>query len=228
MSSLNTSGLFLNSSTQMLTPPPSSNELRLLSQQHPHPWGGGTAEGRGASLHDNTWHPRHKQGWQMGHHIRYRVSAWKIYKVTGQWEANTKKALYLVPSSALLRHSKPTLVLAAMEKIISALILSDLPSMQHRLGVLTQLNQMVHQGNMCSGEFTENRGGRRRTDSLLLWNEGSQHSWKREVSWRSGRAWAGMDGGEHWSMSSCFTISSWSTHNNGPNRKGLTSPCAFN
>lgn len=53
-----------------------------------------------------TPHPRRKHGWQMGYIIRYQVSAWKIYNVTKQWEADIKNS-YL-PSrlrGLLLNHS---------------------------------------------------------------------------------------------------------------------------
>lgn len=80
-------------------------------------------------------HSRGKHRWQMGRDIRYQVSAWKIYKVTRQWEADTKRS-YLpsafrepIPPTA----AKPTLVSAGMKKIISRLILSVFSSMQHRL-----------------------------------------------------------------------------------------------
>ena len=93
----------------------------------------------------------------MGHDIRYQVSAWKIYKVTRQWEADTKSP-YL-PST--LRGQAPlcsTLVSAAVEKIISPLILSVFPSMRHRLAALTQLNQMLvaHQEDVfCHAERSQ-------------------------------------------------------------------------
>lgn len=44
----------------------------------------------GHPIPDSTLHPRRKHGWQMGHNIGYQVSAWKIYKVTRQWGADTK------------------------------------------------------------------------------------------------------------------------------------------
>lgn len=67
--------------------PPSAESLCTLSV-HPHPWG--SSWGWGISYSDKTLRPRRKHGWQMSHNISYQVSAWKIYKVTRQWEAGKK------------------------------------------------------------------------------------------------------------------------------------------
>lgn len=128
-----------HSSTLKLTPLQTTHSVACPSSTHT--LGGSVRRGCGASNPDSTQHPRRKHGWQMGPDISYQVSAWKIYKVTRQWEADTKSS-YL-PST--LRGSVPhcTLVLAAVEKIISPLILSIFLSMRYRLGALTQLNHML-------------------------------------------------------------------------------------
>ena len=127
----NSSGPSWHFPTLELTPPPPpqpSSRCRL-SKQHPQPWEGGGegrwGEGRGASHPGSTQHPRRKHGWQMGDDIRYRVSAWKIYKVR-QWVGRHKKLLSYIsarrPDSAgrkKKKKEKNTLVVAVMEKIIS-------------------------------------------------------------------------------------------------------------
>lgn len=78
----------------------------------------------------------------MGRDIRYQVSAWKIYKVKQWWSTHKAPISHQCFEGCFPTAVKPTLVLAAMEKIISSLILSVFSSTRHRLGALAQLNQM--------------------------------------------------------------------------------------
>lgn len=133
--------------------PPACSQCHL-SQQHPHPWG--VLRGRvylGVFHPSSTPHPRRKHEWQMGHTIRYQVSARKICNVTKQWVTDIKKTLLIYNQSLdgfFSTTANSTLVSAAIEKMISPLSRSVFPSMQHRLGTLTKLNRwpVAHQEDM--------------------------------------------------------------------------------
>lgn len=82
------------------------------------------------------------------------MSARKIYNVTKQWVTDIKKKPRLIYDQSsegfFSTTANSNLVSAAIEKMISPLKCSVFPSLQHRLGTLTQLNQwsLAHQEGM--------------------------------------------------------------------------------
>ena len=205
-SRLNFSGLLLHSSTLMLTPPAVS-QCRL-SQQHPPPRGQRGGGGCGASSADNTRHPRRKHGWQMGHHIRYQVSAWKIYKVTRQWEADTKSF-----STTARTHFSFS---SRGENHFPCNPLSfPIRAAQIRCSHTAESEVW---GMFQSTDWRQRSLGSRRLVVTVKMKEVLTHG---KGSSGSGGAWPGNGWRRQLSMTSCFAISSCSTYTS-PSRKLLT------